>query len=150
MKKSKLVAITLAMFSYAVSSYGCLGGVVRLNDDTLLQGQGVYAKNDKGEWSLQIDSRKNVDQLGKNLDAKDSTGKVTHTFIILGYKADAKGIFSTTYLVRWPNGGEQLMLIKTNYAGNGVSSRAIGPANAPPPELKKSDDFDSLKVSGCD
>jgi hypothetical protein len=125
---------------------GCPGASIELNDDTYLQGDGVYS------WSGSklvkgINPVTDLKMVGSPLRARNKAKEETHVVIILGYKADAEGIISTSYLVKdLKTGEEKVLLLNTNYLGNGVRARGI---DEPTSNLTESSDFKSLRSGGC-
>ncbi len=125
----------------SLSALACPGAYISLNNDTTLTGDSL----------ISIAANKTVsaaDFIGKSITASDKEGKATHVVTVLGQKADAKGVFSTAYLVKDLNDkSEKILLLSTGYAGNGSYSRGL---ELPTGSLAQDNTFSSLYKAGCD
>ncbi len=142
--KFGVLFIGMAILLSSHHSQACPAGAVTLNDDTVLTADGIYDLSDKK--TLTIGELKKDQGADIRLEITDSNGKTTHRVIVLGTFEDQGGIIQTTYLLKDAQDKETLMVLKSNYRGNGERSRGF---EAPESQAQKDAVFSSLYVAGC-
>ncbi len=139
MKKVILILIV----SFNMSSYACTRSKIELNNNAWLYGNGFLSGTDRYE----IKDLKEHGYIGILLDVSDKDSNRTHEMMVLGYDADDQGVLSTTYLIKDVKSGEEkVLLLKTNYAGNGSWKKGLSKKmdQTTPDEY-----FKSLSHAGC-
>jgi hypothetical protein len=147
-----LVAFT-SLFSLSPKAHACLGSLVKLSPTDGLAADGIYGS--KGLMITVNEMKKHVIRLGRGFYhiADNDTHRLTHEVEFLGSVADEDRIIQTSYLVNdLKKKTEKVMILKSNYRGDGMMARALpsqdGDQVASKP--KKQEGFKSLYSVGCE
>jgi hypothetical protein len=122
-----------------------------LNNDTFLTAEGFYDRAGK-LTSLEEIKKIAIQRSGDapsaaRWKAGDKDGKLTHEFALLGTLEDYGGVITSTYMVKdLATGTSQVLVLHSNYFGNGVSARGISDMKT---STQADPTFEGLRVGGC-
>lgn len=131
---------------FANVANACPMSRVELNNSSWLGADGLYGS--KG-LMVTIDDLQKYAAAGTGLTfkMKDKDHVVTHFINYLGSISDKGGVMQSSYLIKEVNSGtEKVVVVKSNYLGNGTYSKDIGGANN---GLQPIPEFSTLYNSRC-
>jgi hypothetical protein len=97
----KQMPIMFLTFTFSLAAFSCIGGVKKINDDTVLTYDGIETIADQKHWSFDFIASKGY--LGKSIPSYDSNKAKTHYVTILGagsLKTTIGHKYYMSYLVR--------------------------------------------------
>lgn len=154
--KSWALILAVAVFSYGQLARTCVVNSIDLNDATQLTALGVYNPTTK-QFDMDLNLIENrVKKTGSAvINATDSKNRITHKVFYLGaMKEDVvenemtkTEIIQSSFLVKdIASGAERTVVLKTNYLGNGVRTRASVSTDKEP---KQDQEFKTLQRTTC-
>jgi hypothetical protein len=151
--KFLLIALSLlTMYSTTNSAQACVGGFLKLNNSDGLSADGIHGS--KG-LMITVDDMKNEAIYGERAvyNFSDNKTKVqTHKVEFLGTISDEGGVIRTSYLVLdLKTKSEKVVLLKSNYRGNGMTARGLPSQDEldSASKLKQLEGFKTLYSAGC-
>ncbi len=147
--KKIFTAVALLTSLIAIESNACIGGFVKLNQTDSLAADGLYGP--KGLTISLQDMKNDIFKGGRAVYTMDYDGVKTHRIEYLGSVSDKGGVLSSSYLVlNFSTREEKVLIVKSNYQGNGVSAKGVQPAGAPiETQAKQLQGFTSLYGASC-
>lgn len=147
----KKIFTVVALFTslFTLNSQACMGGFVKLNQTDSLAADGLYGP--KGLTITIQDMKTDILKTGRAVYTMDFDGAKTHRVEYLGSIGDKGGVISSSYLVlNFQTREEKVLVVKSNYQGNGISAKGVQPAGAPLETLPKQlNGFTSLYGASC-